>query len=136
MGRDAQVHESISPRARFKSRALGGARRILAHVKELLEQFQFTRPRGARHGVHGAPGKDHVSIHAPTGGATEDSGREFGRRAVSIHAPGGATRFNFVEPMQRVISIHALAWGATVGVGPGTGLAEVSIHVPARVATR
>ena len=56
--------------------------------------FQFTRPRGARHSLAGGvfTGLEHVSIHAPTGGATRPGTVDCWWQCVSIHAPtGGAT---------------------------------------------
>ena len=57
------------------------------------KEFQSTLPRGERPGVH-RPGHAplRVSIHAPTGGATEKLRLHRRGRGVSIHAPtGGAT---------------------------------------------
>ena len=55
--------------------------------------FQSTRPRGARQRPAQQADDSHgVSIHAPTGGATNGKLAIGGRLLVSIHAPtGGAT---------------------------------------------
>ena len=59
-----------------------------------LDEFQSTRPRGARHGNKQCfIGPSEVSIHAPAWGAT------------LAHSGGAAELFN--------VSIHAPAWGAT-----------------------
>jgi len=55
-------------------------------------EFQFTRPRGARHGRRPGIGGLGVSIHAPTRGATGQVQRPKAGVSVSIHAPTrGAT---------------------------------------------
>ena len=142
--------------------------------------FQFTRPRGARqrHGVtlsaasgfnsraHG--GRDvvedgllaaeEVSIHAPTGGAT-DCPRAANRGVgVSIHAPtGGATvphsrissskSFNSrahggrdsnprTASRKKNVSIHAPTGGATRRGASRRARHPVSIHAPTGGATR
>ncbi len=101
------------------------------------EQFQSTRPQGARrHSLRFFNGLSHVSIHAPAGGATVVWLLPPGEEVVSIHAPaGGATlttsmkkvlsRFQSTRPQgarleedaKRVepvmVSIHAPAGGAT-----------------------
>jgi len=77
----------------FNPRARGG-RDIMARMcRPRANQFQSTRPRGARRGVNGLRPKDaEVSIHAPAGGATIRASRTGQEGFVSIHAPaGGAT---------------------------------------------
>ena len=99
--------------------------------------FQFTRPRGARHGARLVDRHGLVSIHAPAWGATRlvrdaQDGPGFNSRArvgrdlrraeplrrllgVSIHAPAwGATRGRRDRDARDAVSIHAPAWGATV----------------------
>ncbi len=97
-------------------RAHGGPRQILGHAHPIVSvsitrprgrddllrdgqrqnMFQSTRPRGARPLNPQPPkGGRHVSIHAPTGGATRADVQFKGVGAVSIHAPtGGATPHN------------------------------------------
>ena len=48
-----------------------GARRALGFSMRDAYKFQFTRPRGARPILGEPPPENEVSIHAPTGGATE-----------------------------------------------------------------
>ena len=56
-------------------------------------RFQSTRPRGARHVNDQRLCQRHVSIHAPTWGATQTCRQLSGAALVSIHAPTwGATR--------------------------------------------
>ncbi len=59
-----------------------------------VAEFQSTRPRGARLAdVDDLSSLNWVSIHAPTGGATQLNYTDFTSSVVSIHAPtGGATR--------------------------------------------
>ena len=114
-----------------------GARRLgnYYHLKQV--EFQSTRPRGARLSgrranshtfcfnprAHG--GRDNealkayassiVSIHAPTGGATEDYALVVRKVHVSIHAPtGGATGRSFIRSIKTAVSIHAPTGGATL----------------------
>ena len=100
----------------FQSTRPRGARHWPRGVLYFYYRFQSTRPRGARR----VPPSDHipadhVSIHAPAWGAT--SGRLpllplFGN--VSIHAPAwGATSGGLFVLCREPVSIHAPAWGAT-----------------------
>ena len=105
--------------------------------KGASEAFQSTLPRRERPNGHchrhrssgfnprshaGSDGKyrerlitlQEVSIHAPTQGATEDTGKESNTEGVSIHAP---------------------TQGATPPVCPPGGYPEVSIHAPTQGAT-
>ena len=47
----------------------GGATTV-AEARAAWKEFQFTRPRGARHETETETKGTNVSIHAPTGGAT------------------------------------------------------------------
>ena len=130
-GRDLTDPSSFPVQSRFNSRAHGGRDRAgwvrtstayvsihaptggaTGHAVSAFgfKEFQFTRPRGARHNMridhHWVDG---VSIHAPTGGATLISPGEGPLFDVSIHAPtGGATstilfcrpgaKFQFTRP--------------------------------------
>ena len=100
-------------------------------------RFQSTHPRGVRHHQRHTTGvRLHVSIHAPTWGATREGilrevealfqsthprgvrphnrgGRSL-YRGVSIHAPTwGATQADDIDPLDGQVSIHAPTWGAT-----------------------
>ena len=136
----------------------GGATRGVPK-RNISSLFQFTRPRGARPApppagrdgscfnsrAHG--GRDRrrsrsgmrasVSIHAPTGGATQLLLPREHLLAVSIHAPtGGATKMEILSATHPNVSIHAPTGGAT-DVGGGEGRREeVSIHAPTGGATR
>ena len=99
--------------------------------------FQSTRPRGARH----LSGQQlsvaiHVSIHAPSRGATRASSLTLREFMFQSTRPRGARR------EQRVIgnvcarvSIHAPSRGATTCLGGNVHLGRVSIHAPSRGAT-
>ena len=70
-----------------------GARPALFRPGDEAGEFQFTRPRGARQLPRARAGVHPVSIHAPTGGATSCPCNMADITIVSIHAPtGGATR--------------------------------------------
>jgi len=81
--------------------------------------FQFTRPRGARRrALLDYSGDIHVSIHAPTRGATNHDHRPRAAEQVSIHAPtrgatagwphaGIACRFNSRAHAGRDAARHA-----------------------------
>ena len=61
-----------------------------------------------------------VSIHAPTGGATDVAGEVRHRGGVSIHAPtGGATVEGSGDEGGVLVSIHAPTGGATAGISRG-----------------
>src|SRR5262249_19885601 len=87
--RSSRSSTSFNPRARA-GRDLAGA-----FLSWRYAQFQSTRPRGARLGVHRLDVSDgrEVSIHAPARGATHGWRRRRGfADKVSIHAPArGAT---------------------------------------------
>ena len=98
-----------------------------------------------------------VSIHAPTGGATnlpyltcEDwsfNSRAHGGRdialmlvgmtgCVSIHAPTGGATYGVIGHITEIIvSIHAPTGGATVNLCTADDIAGVSIHAPTGGAT-
>ena len=81
------------------------------------------------------PGQ-HVSIHAPTRGATRPKADPPGAGGVSIHAPTrGATEAGRADPRKNEVSIHAPTRGATSHRQPHTLIAAVSIHAPTRGAT-
>ena len=102
-----------------------------------VEQFQSTRPRGARLACQPeCRRRSSVSIHAPTRGATRRSRLTGGAGAVSIHAPTRGATWRMKRTLYiRPVSIHAPTRGATsAGLAPG-GQATVSIHAPTRGAT-
>ena len=108
----------------------------IVDVLESIEEFQFTRPRGARHLPSGLSQTILVSIHAPARGATGFCSHGRDCQKVSIHAPArGATRFYPRPCSQGKVSIHAPARGATERGISVDGTLEVSIHAPARGAT-
>ena len=81
------------PTTRFQFTRPRGARHGNDYGIIKSSLFQFTRPRGARHGRdEGVPVFGAVSIHAPTWGATDEIIQVFAAMKVSIHAPTwGAT---------------------------------------------
>ena len=124
----------------------------------MAEEFQFTRPRGARRrGLHLVVVAARVSIHAPTGGATRPRANQVRGACVSIHAPtGGATpEGGTIVPRQGFNSrAHggrdpcSCAWlrgsrrfqftrprGARLATTGLCGIFEVSIHAPTGGAT-
>ena len=104
----------------------------------VCDEFQFTRPRGARPGRHrSACCRTPVSIHAPTWGATLDDEKRYTRDPFQFTRPRGARRefgrmkereaaFQFTRPRGARppparparrgprVSIHAPTWGATL----------------------
>ena len=82
----------------------------------VISEFQSTHPHGVRPAnANLYQSQMHVSIHAPTRGATEAGDVRGSRNLVSIHAP---TR------------------GATQGIKDQNDLVNVSIHAPTRGATK
>ena len=80
--------------------------------------FQSTHPRGVRPRQIGGQKALHISIHAPTWGATLERIRGVGLALISIHAPTwGATSHRDTRTSAEAISIHAPTWGATNGAG-------------------
>ena len=79
--------------------------------------FQFTRPRGARHSLAGGvfTGLEHVSIHAPTGGATPCWRSTRLRTRFQFTRPRGARLYRGKFPgVAEDVSIHAPTGGATI----------------------
>ena len=123
-----------------------------------LYRFQSTHPRGVRHSIinsflrllsfnprthegcdeHNRKNwhKHHVSIHAPTRGATITFFCDWSYKVVSIHAPTmGATITFFCDGSYKVVSIHAPTMGATNFRFAFCCCSSVSIHAPTRGAT-
>ena len=122
------------------------------------QQFQFTRPHGARRRSPGRTtpdagfnsrahtGRDprvrdirparRVSIHAPTRGATEDF--EWIKKEVAFQftRPHGARHPANGIPRPGRVSIHAPTRGATGDMADADTPGRVSIHAPTRGATR
>ncbi len=72
-GRDDRGRDELGRNLRFQSTRPCGARRNVYVVDWWSGQFQSTRPCGARHGAPTGSGEqDHVSIHAPLRGATDE----------------------------------------------------------------
>jgi len=126
-----QPHGSFNPRAR---RGRDGFAEPGRHGNI---QFQSTRPQGARLSTRTSDRPTSiVSIHAPAGGATDNTTGFTGRSEVSIHAPaGGATSLRSVKNGRSMVSIHAPAGGATRLSMAGSKTSAVSIHAPAGGAT-
>ena len=92
-----------------------GATALRAEFQAVYEEFQSTRPHGARPEAGAHPWQpDAVSIHAPAWGATRLGAEVVLLLIVSIHAPAwGATRIPQASCGKYRVSIHAPAWGAT-----------------------
>ena len=114
-----------------------GATLYISLRVRLISEFQFTRPRGARHEYWPEFAHLGVSIHAPARGATFLPLAKcivissFNSRAREGRDYSGAS---LTCPMGTV-SIHAPARGATQYNKSHSPLASVSIHAPARGAT-
>jgi len=123
---------SFNPRAR-------GGRDHIPQSCTTPAVFQSTRPRGARHALSATNDKLRVSIHAPAGGATASSDRDFVAARFNPRArggrdlpkkppppmllfqstrPRGARLINVALLRDRRVSIHAPAGGATQCVSP------------------
>ena len=78
-----------------------------------------------------------ISIHAPTGGATDQYIDACALTEISIHAPtGGATAGDQSVPSMTLISIHAPTGGATPPMLKLIqNLYKISIHAPTGGAT-
>ena len=119
----------------FNSRAHGGRDGADEVHRQSSREFQFTRPRGARLIEEAIERKISVSIHAPTGGATEASNATAIASEFQFTRPRGARRSNpprrgrsvgfnsrahggrdprpHETPQSRRVSIHAPTGGAT-----------------------
>jgi len=129
---------SCSLMNRFQSTRPRGARHVFSHEILGLEKFQSTRPRGARPRRSRTAGEGiAVSIHAPAWGATDVVALVSQRVDVSIHAPAwGATYYRIQLNAHIPVSIHAPAWGATFLGQIELVFPVVSIHAPAWGATK
>ena len=173
-----RVREAVSIHAPTRGATLRHRR-----FHRLAARFQSTRPRGARRGRCSTPrpsppcfnpraheGRDpprrrgapaiHVSIHAPTRGATHERSAMANPKEFQSTRPRGARppclastttpqpSFNprahegrddqghGLEQGHEQVSIHAPTRGATAAHGPADRLEGVSIHAPTRGATR
>ena len=111
---------SSSSSARFNPRAHEGRDRDNYVTRSEMDEFQSTRPRGARQCPRRwTRGSSSVSIHAPTRGATRESRPQQPPVGVSIHAPTrGATDGTPIIGMRDPkVSIHAPTRGATCSRG-------------------
>ena len=145
----------------FNPRARTGRDGIDKSSAFVVEEFQSTRPHGARPRQACAIGADiEVSIHAPARGATPtapdcpcshlrfQSTRPHGARLrwrdrlierslFQSTRPHGARPHGYPEAIEYSrVSIHAPARGATALPPAWNGTLIVSIHAPARGATR
>jgi len=103
-------------RLRFQSTRPRGARPATVPSLPAWATFQSTRPRGARPRCdRWTDGAETVSIHAPTGGATQRVAG--GRKAVASFNPrahGGRDLVRRIDELhRRGVSIHAPTGGAT-----------------------
>ena len=106
----------------FNSRAHGGRDGSVTSPSSTSARFQFTRPRGARHNPDGSlTNPKHVSIHAPTGGATGLSVGIVLLRRFNSRAHGGRDLGEPPPENEDVVSIHAPTGGATSCVPPACG---------------
>ena len=101
--------------SQFQSTRPRGARLPCEGAHKVEVMFQSTRPRGARPLLPGnIPLGVHVSIHAPTWGATPSRLRKSRPQDVSIHAPTWGATIASGNVLEHVtVSIHAPTWGAT-----------------------
>ena len=99
----------------FNPRSHGGSDAATEKKLKHLSIFQSTLPRGERlRRFTGMAPLHQISIHAPTGGATESGTGMLKIIKISIHAPtGGATKRRKNQKMVCRISIHAPTGGAT-----------------------
>ena len=100
----------------FNSRSRGGSDFKKVSLFPSMSRFQFTLPRGERQNAQRRHRyADHVSIHAPAGGATLPRFMGDGGSSVSIHAPAGGATPSLIPlpPINHHVSIHAPAGGAT-----------------------
>ena len=100
----------------FNPRTHTGCDRYLRELRLFMTAFQSTHPHGVRL-TSGFINAEilHVSIHAPTRGATLSRIDNLYIRTVSIHAPTrGATPTVKVFRIARGVSIHAPTRGATL----------------------
>ncbi len=125
---------SFDCRMCFNPRAHAG-RDLKNLIKTTGKMFQSTRPRGARRGELNQQHAHHVSIHAPTRGATDpfsslDSVTEF-----QSTRPRGARLMSYVKS-RRSSSFNPRAHaGRDVISMTKQSIDEVSIHAPTRGAT-
>ena len=143
----------------FNSRSRGGSDHASPRGFASPRKFQFTLPRGERHGVPLAQARTvRVSIHAPAGGATKrtvHAGRnntfQFtlprGERLLrcvfclrvlkrfNSRSRGGSDSPTTQTPLPQTVSIHAPAGGATPRKRSSVHQQRVSIHAPAGGAT-
>ena len=101
--------------ARFNSRAHGGRDSIARYHAAHPDAFQFTRPRGARpFVVCETRGFGWFQFTRPRGARRPRPTNPKPKRKVSIHAPtGGATDKVILAARPAMVSIHAPTGGAT-----------------------
>ena len=134
-GRDHRLASDAVPRTVSIHAPTGGATKLVGKFR-VGEEFQFTRPRGARPEESARISRRLVSIHAPTGGATSGdyilvAGEWFqftrprgarprrGLRAGRLsrfnsRAHGGRDRVRATIHRDIAVSIHAPTGGATI----------------------
>ena len=114
-GRDGNERRNISRRTGFNPRAREGRDALTGTEKVVIDMFQSTRPRGARHApLHAPKQRGDVSIHAPARGATTPSSLGFSPLKFQSTRPRGARLKNAPRRVTlRFVSIHAPARGAT-----------------------
>ena len=102
----------------FNPRSHGGSDGEDFRKVSVSFKFQSTLPRGERPFPFTFFKEVlSISIHAPTGGATDEKTKKYANTGISIHAPtGGATHILAQLSHARIISIHAPTGGATAKV--------------------
>ena len=98
--------------------------------------FQSTRPRGARPQRASRARLEHVSIHAPTRGATRTVSPTISSACFNPRAHAGRDQAVCNRVLGGVVSIHAPTRGATEDGWVEIATLGVSIHAPTRGATR
>ena len=102
-GCDSTARRQAKSTRRFNPRTHGGCDKIFLPAPRISKMFQSTHPRGVRQFVESLDGHaTRVSIHAPTGGATQTKLKLTNMAEVSIHAPtGGATCLTFLPSLSK-----------------------------------
>ena len=122
----------------FNSRTHKGCDNLIQTSLTILQEFQFTHPQGVRLCLLRSKAcRPHISIHAPTRGATGASDCELKPMRFQFTHPQGVRPANLVYVIVAIlISIHAPTRGATSQSRDGDVIVVlISIHAPTRGAT-
>ena len=117
--RPVRIRQSHARILRFNPRTHTGCDNNPYKMRLPQDRFQSTHPHGVRLVIIAilVSRKQHVSIHAPTRGATPQDDFVWTVVTVSIHAPTrGATDVKYDSEMIKKVSIHAPTRGATFWV--------------------